>query len=86
MGSNCSCTKAANVEHSSGRASGQGATQLAAEGKAVMYMMMQARMDAQRVANGTAGRLDEGPASIEVDIAGELLAGQDRHSYDGLPP
>ncbi len=51
-----------------------------------MYMMMQARMDAQRVANGTAGRLDEGPASIEVDIAGELLAGQDRHSYDGLPP
>ncbi|CAL8465978.1 g5514 [Coccomyxa elongata] len=33
-----------------------------------------ARMDAQRVANGTAGRLDEGPASIEVDIAGPATA------------
>ena len=43
-------------------------------------------MDAQRLANGTAGRLDEGPASIEVDIAGELLAGPDRQSHAGLRP
>ncbi|KAK9902066.1 hypothetical protein WJX75_003064 [Coccomyxa subellipsoidea] len=35
-----------------------------------------ARMDAQRVAAGTAGRLDDGPASIEVDLTGPAAAAQ----------
>lgn len=30
-------------------------------------------MDAQKVAAGTAGQLDDGPASIEVDLTGDQM-------------